>query len=80
MSTTMLYRCPGPHQIHGGQFDYVIVDDEQIEAKLDEGWHLTTPEAKAAHEEEQAAQLVASSGSTSDEAKPAATRGRAARG
>jgi hypothetical protein len=50
MSTTMLYKAPGPHEIHGGQMDYTIVEDDQIEAALAEGWHLTTPEAKQAHQ------------------------------
>lgn len=52
--TTMLYRAPGPHQIHGGDFDYVIVEDDRVEEKLAEGWYLTTTEAREAHEEEQA--------------------------
>lgn len=56
MSQTMLYQFPGPHEIHGARFDYIIVDDDQIEATLAAGWYLTTPEAKAAH---QAAQQVA---------------------
>lgn len=47
---TMLYKAPGPHEIHGGHFDYIIVDDDQIEAKLAAGWYLTTTEAKAAHQ------------------------------
>ena len=45
--TTMLYKWPGPHEIHGDRFDYVIVPDAEIEAKLAEGWHLTTDAAKA---------------------------------
>lgn len=49
-NTTMLYKAPGPHEIHGGRFDYTIVDDDQIEATLAAGWYLTTTEAKAAHE------------------------------
>lgn len=48
---TMLYKCPGPHDIHGGQYDYTIVEDDQIEAKLAEGWKLTTPEAKQANQD-----------------------------
>jgi hypothetical protein len=48
---TMLYRAPGPHEIHGGRFDYTIVHDDDVEAALADGWYLTTPEAKAAHEE-----------------------------
>lgn len=47
---TMLYKAPGPHEIHGGRFDYTIVDDDQIEAALAAGWYLTTTEAKAAHQ------------------------------
>jgi hypothetical protein len=47
---TMLYKAPGPHEIHGGRFDYTIVDDDQVEATLAAGWYLTTTEAKAAHQ------------------------------
>lgn len=47
---TMLYRCPGPHEIHGGKFDYVIVDEDEVAGKLQEGWFATTGEAKEAHE------------------------------
>jgi hypothetical protein len=47
---TMLYKAPGPHEIHGGKFDYTIVDDDQIEATLADGWYLTTIEAKEAHQ------------------------------
>lgn len=50
MSKTMLYQHPGPHLIHGGRFDYVVVPDEDVEAKLAEGWHLTTDAARAAAE------------------------------
>lgn len=49
-SPTMLYKCPGPHQIHGGHFDYTIVDEGDIEQALAEGWHLTTTDAKAEHD------------------------------
>jgi hypothetical protein len=48
MQNTMLYRCPGPHALHGGMYDYVIVPDEQIAETLKAGWFLTTPEALAA--------------------------------
>ena len=47
---TMLYKCPGPHDIHGGRFDYVIVDESEIATAQADGWHLTTTEAKAASE------------------------------
>jgi hypothetical protein len=44
----MLYKHPGPHEIHGDHFDYTIVDDdeESVQAAIDEGWSLTTDEAK----------------------------------
>lgn len=45
---TMLYKTPGPHSIHGGFFDYKIIDgDNENEVKLakSEGWHFTTEEA-----------------------------------
>lgn len=51
MSTTMLYKHPGLHDIHGGKFDYLIVNDEDIEAAINDGWALTTDEAKALTEE-----------------------------
>lgn len=50
-NATMLYKCPGPHDIHGGHFDYTIVDaDEEgaIDAAKADGWFETTDDAKAA--------------------------------
>lgn len=45
----MLYKSPGPHEIHGGKFDYTIAaDEEAATAALADGWHLTTAEAKEA--------------------------------
>jgi hypothetical protein len=50
LNETMLYKCPGPHEFHGGRFDYVIVPEADIEEAKSQGWHLTTKEASAAHE------------------------------
>lgn len=50
-NATMLYKAPGPHEIHGGHFDYTVVDaDEEgaIEAAKTDGWFETTTEAKEA--------------------------------
>lgn len=50
----MLYKHPGPHEIHGGHFDYIIVDaDEEgaIDQALADGWHLTTDDAKGVAKE-----------------------------
>lgn len=45
----MVYKADGPHEIHGGKFDTLIVDDaEQLDAALAGGWALTTTEAAAA--------------------------------
>ena len=58
---TMIYKAPGPYEIHGGHFDYRIVDaDEEgeLEQAVAEGWRLTTTGAlealKAAEDEENA--------------------------
>lgn len=45
--TTMLYKHPGRHAIHGDKFDYIIVEDDAIEAAIKDGWCKTTDEAKA---------------------------------
>lgn len=45
--STMLYKHPGPHKIHRDKFNYVIVDEDDIEVHLEKGWFRTTPEAKA---------------------------------
>ena len=49
-NATMLYKSPGPHEIHGGKFDYIIVDECDIGQAKADGWFLTTPEAKLAAE------------------------------
>lgn len=48
MSKRMLYKYPGPHEIHGDNFDYIIVEDteEAVAEAINEGWALTTTEAK----------------------------------
>lgn len=43
---TMLYKHPGKHKIHGDSFDYVIVDESEVDAKLKEGWAKSTDDAK----------------------------------
>ena len=52
-NATMLYKAPGPHDIHGGHFDYTIVDADgegAIDAAKEAGWFETTDEAKAAYD------------------------------
>lgn len=56
-NATMLYKCPGPHDIHGGRFDYIIVDADiktAVEAALADGWFMTTDEARATYDKLQA--------------------------
>lgn len=42
---TMLYRCPGEHRTDGIDYAYTIVDADQVDAALAEGWHRTIAEA-----------------------------------
>lgn len=44
----MTYKAGGPHEIHGGHFDYLIVQDAaELSAALASGWSMTTDEARA---------------------------------
>lgn len=43
--TVMLYKYPGPYELHGSSFDYIIVDEKLVDDALSNGWALTTPEA-----------------------------------
>lgn len=42
----MVFKHPGIHEMHGDKFDYLIVDDDDIESALADGWSLTTDQAK----------------------------------
>lgn len=44
--SVMLYKHPGPHEIHGDMFDYIIVDEDAVEGAIKDGWCKTTDEAK----------------------------------
>lgn len=47
----MVYQAGGNEEIHGGRFATNIVNDQdELDAALAGGWHLTTTEAKAAAE------------------------------
>jgi hypothetical protein len=50
-SPTMLYKHPGKHEIHESNFDYIIVDQSDVEQAIKDGWFLTTDEAKAGFSE-----------------------------
>lgn len=45
MNNVMLYKHPGKHKIHGDKFDYIIVDEKDVNDALIKGWFKTTPEA-----------------------------------
>lgn len=55
---TMLYRSPGPEVFEGIPCETTIVEAEDVEGKLAEGWHRCWPEAGAAAQET-AAKLAA---------------------
>ena len=42
----MLYKHPGVHKIHGDMFDYIIVGEEEVKSHIENGWSMTTNEAK----------------------------------
>lgn len=44
---TMLYKHPGAHEMHGDKFDYIVVDEQDVDQAKKDGWSLTTTEAKA---------------------------------
>lgn len=47
---TMVLKYPGKHQLQDGLYDWLIVDESEVEEALKEGWFRTKEEAKAAHE------------------------------
>lgn len=44
----MLYKAPGPHHLDGEMVDYCIVEAEDVEATLVQGWSKTIQEATTA--------------------------------
>lgn len=47
----MVYQAGGTEEIHGGKFaTHIVNDQDELDAALAGGWHLTTTEAKAAAE------------------------------
>lgn len=44
--TTMLYKSPGKFKRSADEtFDMCIVNDDELDAALKDGWHKTVPEA-----------------------------------
>lgn len=43
--TRMLYSHPGKKKIHGGYFNTIIVNEEDVEKYIDKEWFKTTVEA-----------------------------------
>jgi hypothetical protein len=62
----MLYKHGGPHEIHGDNFDYIIVDEKDVDAKVKEGWAKTTDEAKAPKAEKKPAAKRAAKAKTEE--------------
>lgn len=52
----MMYRAPGPHEVHGAMLDVRTVNsDAEGLGAFEEGWRETTPEAIDAYAAEQSA-------------------------
>lgn len=48
---TLVYKGRGPHSRAGGTYDYTAANDqEELDAKLADGWFQTLPEAIEAHD------------------------------
>lgn len=48
---TIVYKGKGPHSRAGGTYDYAAANDqEDLDAKLADGWFTTLPEAIDAHD------------------------------
>ncbi len=48
---TLVYKGHGPHSRAGGTYDYTAANDqEELDAKLVDGWFATLPEAIDAHD------------------------------
>jgi hypothetical protein len=48
---TLVYKGHGPHSRAGGTYDYAAANDqEELDAKLADGWFATLPEAIDAHD------------------------------
>lgn len=48
---TMVLKYPGKHQLQDGCYDWLIVDESEVDDALKEGWFRTKEEAKAAYEQ-----------------------------
>lgn len=47
---SLVYRCPGTHQIRGGTYDYLgVKDQESLSIALGDGWYETLAEAIERH-------------------------------
>ena len=47
--SVMLYKCPGPHKLHGVSCEYKVVEEGQVEEELANGWSSTPAEAGESH-------------------------------
>lgn len=48
---TLVYKCPGVHQMPGGTYSYLPVStQEQLKAAIDDGYFATLAEAVEFHE------------------------------
>lgn len=43
----MVFKYPGPHQLQDGGYDYITVEEAEVEAHVALGWSRTPAEAKA---------------------------------
>lgn len=75
----MLYRCPGPETFEGVACETTVVDEDEVEAKLAEGWHRDWVQAGQVAQEA-AAQLQANEEEQKRIAEELAKAGQSATG
>lgn len=44
-AATMLFKVPGPHKSDFGNYEYTIVDEDEVPKSLEDGWFLTVQDA-----------------------------------
>lgn len=64
-SGTMVFKHPGQYMQDGVSYEYQIVASDAVEEALADGWSLSVPEAKQAHDA-----ALAAKGDSEDNAPP----------
>lgn len=73
-AATMVFKVPGPYKSDDGNYEYAIVDEDEVPKALEDGWFLTVKdavkdlEARSAKAKEEAAAAEAAAKAAEEEA------------